>query len=145
MPDIKKTYWNSFPPVGVTPAGNAVEPVFTLNEKSGDLVQTGERNLQEEVNAAAVGVTPYEIFDRYAKTGDLSPLNEKQGTTGDVDVSDMPDNLSDADRAIKEGSSVLCGLEKAPKEPAKAPAEPAPAPSTVEPVKAAVAAPEAQK
>lgn len=128
-------YWNSYPPAGVTCPGVEVEPVF--KEKApGELVKVGERHLQAEYNAAAVGVTPYEIFDRCVKTGDLSALEDYSDKGGDVDVSGLPDNLSDAVSAIDAGEKAAAEV-KAAAEAAKASPAPAAssAPQTKEEVK----------
>lgn len=88
-----KSYWGSYPPASVTCPGNPVQPVYSWNDDHTALVQTGEVNTDEEINAAAVGVTPYEIIDRVSRTGDESPLHQRAGRFGDV--SGLPDNISD--------------------------------------------------
>ena len=118
MPD-KNSYWGSYPPAGVTPSGDKVRPVFSWNKDGTALVKTGEIDIQEEINAAAVGVTPYEIMDRLAKTGDESPLHASDGFTGDV--SDVPDNMADVNRVVikaKEELDRLSAKESSPVSPA---------------------------
>lgn len=111
MADSKPlTYWNSFPPAGVTPSGSPVEPVYK-EVAPGKLEKVGERNLQDEYNKAAVGVTPYEIFDRCVKTGDLSSLADYADQGGEpVDVSGLPDNLADANGVIGQGEAAAAAL-----------------------------------
>lgn len=106
------TYWNSYPPAGVTCSGDPVALVY--KEKApGELVEVGKRDLQKEYNAAAVGITPYEIFDRCVKTGDLSALDDYSDKGGDVDASGLPDNLADAVAAIDAGEKVAADLKAA--------------------------------
>ena len=123
----KKSYWGSYPPAGVTPSGSKVRKVYGWDESGKRLVQTGEVDIQEEINAAAVGVTPYEIMDRLAKTGDESPLHASEGFAGDV--SGVPDNMADINRVVikaKEELDQLSVKESSPVSPAPSPA-PSPA------------------
>ena len=75
------------------------------------LVKTGERNVQDEINAAAKGITPYEVFDRVARTGDESLLGEDNGFYGDA--SGAPETISEADKMVSEAAAQQAALDKA--------------------------------
>lgn len=105
----KKTYWGSYPPASVTPSGDKVRPVFSWNKDGTALVKTGEVDIQAEIDAAGVGITPYEIIDRMTKTGDASPLEASKGVY--ADASDIPDNISDIKRVSLEAKSQLDAIE----------------------------------
>ena len=108
---VKKSYWGSYPPASVTPSGSPVADVMAWNKDQTALVKTGERNLQDEINAAAVGITPYEVFDRVAKTGDKSLLGEDTGFYGDA--SGAPETISEADKMVSEADAQQAALDKA--------------------------------
>lgn len=95
-------YWNSYPPAGVTPAGSPLCDEMAWNKDQTALVKVGERNLQEEYNAAAVGLTPYEVLKRVVATGDESPLNAQEGQYGDF--SGMPETTSEAVHVMEEAA-----------------------------------------
>lgn len=108
---VKKSYWGSYPPASVTPAGSPVVDVMQWNKDHTALVKSGERNVQDEINAAAKGITPYEVFDRVAKTGDQSLLGEDTGFYGDA--SGAPETISDADKMVSEAAAQQAALDKA--------------------------------
>ena len=108
---VKKSYWGSYPPASVTPSGSPVADVMAWNKDQTALVKTGERNLQDEINAAAKGITPYEVFDRVAKTGDKSLLGEDTGFYGDA--SGAPETISDAYKMLSNAASQQAALDKA--------------------------------
>ena len=108
---VKKSYWGSYPPASVTPAGSPVVDVMQWNKDHTALVKSGERNVQDEINAAAKGITPYEVFDRVSKTGDVSLLGEDTGFYGDA--SGAPETISDADKMLSDGAAQQAALDKA--------------------------------
>lgn len=97
---VRVAYWDCFPPASVTPSGDRIEPVFSWNKDHSALVQVGERDVQAEHDAAAVGVTPYEVIDRCIKTGDLLNLSDP-GLS--VDLSAAPESLADVAALLKQG------------------------------------------
>lgn len=109
-----KTYFNDFPPVGVNSSGDPVYQVRVMDPKTGELKVTGQRDLQKEVNAAAVGVTPYELIDKYELTGDDSVINRNPPSAGDVDVSGLPETMSEANAVIDNAVAALQALKKEP-------------------------------
>ena len=112
MPETaKKSYWGSYPPASVTPSGSPVVDVMGWNKEYTALVKTGERNVQDEINAAAKGITPYEVFDRVSKTGDVSLLGEDSGFYGDA--SGAPETISEADKMVSEAAAQQAALDKA--------------------------------
>lgn len=126
--EVKKTYFNSFPPAGITPAGSPIADIMQWNKDQTALVKVGERDIQKEINAAAVGVTPYELLATVLKTGDESLLSQNEGASGDF--SGMPETMSDALKvqdqaeAASQDPETLKALGLAP---ATAAASPAPA------------------
>lgn len=107
----KKTFFNSYPPASVTPSGSPIVPVFIWNEKHTALVKTGERDLQKEIDAAAVGLTPYEIIDRMVRTGDDSLL--AQGGEGQYgDFTGLPETISDAKKILSAGEDAAEALSQ---------------------------------
>ena len=98
---VIKSYWGSYPPASVTPSGSPVVDVMQWNKDHTGLVKTGERNVQDEINAAAKGITPYEVFDRVARTGDESLLGEDNGFYGDA--SGAPETISKLIRWFRGG------------------------------------------
>lgn len=106
--EAKKAFWGDgeFPPVGVTCSGSSKEDVFEPDE-NGVLKKVGERDLQKEYNAAAVGVTPYEVIDRCVRTGDLSALNVRPSQEGDVDFSGIPESITEVPGVIAQGEAAL--------------------------------------
>lgn len=117
-----KTYWGSCPPASVTPSGDKLRPVFNWNKEGTALVKTGEVDIQADIDAAAVGITPYEIIDRMTKTGDSTPLEASKGVYGDA--SNIPDNISDINRLSLDAKSQLDAIEAAEKAKASAPVSP---------------------
>ena len=108
---VKKSYWGSYPPASVTPAGSPLVDVMQWNKEHTALVKVGERNVQDEINAAAKGLTPYEVFDRVARTGDDSLLGEDVGFYGDA--SGAPETISDADKMLSDAVAQQAALDKA--------------------------------
>ena len=43
-----------------------VQPVFKWNKERTELVKVGERDVDKEIQACAVGVTPYELFGAHS-------------------------------------------------------------------------------
>ena len=112
-------FWGDVPPASVkTPAGDAVVDVLQWDEKHTSLVKTGVRDLQKEVNAAAVGVTPYEVIERAVRSGDLSLFGQDSGSV--VDVSNVPDNVSEVHSQIAAGVAAQAELVAQSAEAAKA-------------------------
>lgn len=112
---VKTSYWGSYPPASVTPAGSPVVDVMQWNKDRTALVKTGERDIQKEINAAAEGVTPYEVFDRVSRSGDTSLLGEDTGFYGDA--SGAPETISDADKMLtaagQEAAAIQAAADKA--------------------------------
>ena len=108
---VKKSYWGSYPPASVTPAGSPVVDVMQWNKEHTALVKAGERDIQKEINAAAEGVTPYEVFDRVSRSGDTSLLGEDTGFYGDA--SGAPETISDADKMLSDAAAQQAALDKA--------------------------------
>ena len=108
---VKKSYWGSYPPASVTPAGSPVVDVMQWNKDHTALVKSGERDIQKEINAAAEGVTPYEIFDRVSRSGDTSLLGEDTGFYGDA--SGAPETLADAGKMLAAAGQQAADIQAA--------------------------------
>lgn len=80
------------PPVGKEDCPNVPIPVMVWNDDRSALVKKGERDLQAEIDAAAVGLGVYDLLRR-AQHGDTSSF-DGQPIYGDF--TDNPETLSEA-------------------------------------------------
>lgn len=76
---------------------------FTRDEKGNwlndtsvpKLVPNGKINVQERIQSFADDVDIYKILERFAYSGDMNLINQRQPMPNDIDVSRLPDNLND--------------------------------------------------
>lgn len=67
-----------------THSGKAIVDVHEWDKDGKHLIKTGERNLQEEYNAAAVGTGVYGIIDRILKGSAVEPPAPSEGQYLDI-------------------------------------------------------------
>lgn len=65
-------------------SGVAIQPIYEWNADHTHLIKTGEKNLQEEMNAASVGCDVYGIIDRIMKGSMIEPPAPMEGQFLDV-------------------------------------------------------------
>lgn len=83
-------------------SGSPIQKTYTMNEKN-ELVETGERNLQEEYDAAAVGSGVYGIIDRIARGAIVELPQYSEGQY--LDISGMSDNTAAKSLAAAKNSN----------------------------------------
>lgn len=78
-----------------SPLGSEFAPIYSyrIDKKTGKkiLEKTGETNLYEKIQASHEGTKLENIIKKVTVTGDLTPLNIREGTY--IDISDVPTNL----------------------------------------------------
>lgn len=99
------------PLVAADLSNNAVDE-YKWNENRTALVKVGTFNLQERIQAAAKGVTIYEVLER-ARRGDVDALAQVEPDavvdteTPPVDVSEMPETMADAADILHDAPIIL--------------------------------------
>lgn len=94
-------------------AGSAVQKIYTMDDKN-QLVESGERNLQEEANASAVGCGVYGIIDRIARGAAVQLPDYSDGQY--LDLTGMSDNTAaQALNAAKNSNEFLIKQAEATK------------------------------
>ena len=63
------------------------------------LKENGEFDIQDYIQSFYEDCDLYHLLAKVARTGDMSLLNQKQGVY--ADISNMPDNIHDAQAAVK--------------------------------------------
>lgn len=97
-----------------SPAGNIVAPIFKeqlVEEKAADgstihrtrLVQVGETNIPDKINACKDDVNVYKILDRYAR-GDLLAL-KRRGELLYADLTKQPRNIHEAVKLVHKAQN----------------------------------------
>lgn len=90
MPKVFSAF--DLPEVGFSPAGDPIEPVYMLDEKTGNLVKVGERNIPEEIDSFRVECDINNIISRAIYGNNPELLNQKQGVYSDL--SGVPSDLA---------------------------------------------------
>lgn len=73
-----------------------VQPVFKWNKDRTELVKVGERDVDKEIQACAVGITPYELLER---TQSLDAPEFRKTTGFYEDVTALPETTGEAVKA----------------------------------------------
>ncbi|QCS36544.1 hypothetical protein [Capybara microvirus Cap3_SP_449] len=100
-------------------SGSRKEDILEYDSKH-KLVKTGERDLQEEYDAAAVGVTPYECIERLARGQGIGVVTKEITDDNYGDFTGIYDrthaDLIQAQEALRKYSDELQAKEKIAKE-----------------------------
>ena len=91
-----------------------VQPVMKWNKERTELVQVGVKDLDKEINAAAVGITPYALLER-VQHGDASALPDNSNLQYG-DVSDLPTTEAEYHSIRNAGIDSIESLEAETKE-----------------------------
>ena len=99
--DLPPAVGQSFPP--------NKRPVLKWNKERTALVDTGKvRDIDAEIQAASVGITPYDCLERVQ--GNLDRLGEvlpdSSASTQDMDVSDYPQTLAE-EKAVSDMADLI--------------------------------------
>ena len=73
-----------------------VQPVYKWNKERTELVKVGERDVDKEIQACAVGITPYDLMER-VQSMDAPELHRKTGFY--EDITSLPETTGDAVKA----------------------------------------------
>ena len=74
------------------------------------LKENGEFDIQDYIQSFYEDCDLYHLLAKVARTGDISLLNQKQGVY--ADISNMPDNIHDAQQAVKNAGMSYSGLNE---------------------------------
>ena len=74
------------------------------------LKENGEFDIQDYIQSFYEDCDLYHLLAKVARTGDRSLLNQKQGVY--ADISNMPDNIHDAQAAVKNAGMSYSGLNE---------------------------------
>jgi len=108
---------DNLPPVTYNDCPNVPVPVMAWNDDRTALVQVGQRDLQAEIQAAAVGLGVYDLLRR-AQHGDVSCFD---GAPLYGDFTDNPETLSEAKDVVDASEKVKDYLNGQPKQVATGP------------------------
>lgn len=91
-----------------------VQPVMKWNKERTELVQVGVKDVDKEINAAAVGITPYALLER-VQHGDASAIPDNSNLQYG-DVSDLPTTEAEYHSIRNAGIDSMESLEAETKE-----------------------------
>lgn len=106
-----QTEWNR-KKVPTNPGDDLLPQYIESVDKNGKtyLKKTGDKNIFNEIQEAAIGTTIYEIYDKYLQTGDESLLEQRKGLF--ADFTKIPTNPAEIHKMIIEADGTFNQLDK---------------------------------
>lgn len=97
-----EVFFNEFRQPDVIPSvpGSPSSPVYRLDPLSDEVIQDGEENIQDLINAAADSVDVHKILARFNQTQDETLLRIRSTIEGDLTV--FPGSVQEAQMRLRE-------------------------------------------